>query len=132
MKKIYTFRGPKGKNGPPELKNGIEGPKSLWCDIFIVWEFYIEQEKIFFLGFRAQKRNFGPKIGMFVWYIHRLGILRGARKNNLLGGQIGQKRNVGPKKSKINVHTKKIKTSRHFKNCTLKMFLSNSKQKKKS
>jgi hypothetical protein len=52
---------------------------------------------------RAQKRNLGPKINMIVWYIHRLGILHGARKNILLGvkkadiGPRAQKRNLGPK-----------------------------------
>jgi hypothetical protein len=49
MKKVYTFKDQKGKNRPPEPKNGIWGPKSLWsCDISIDWEFYIEKEKIYF------------------------------------------------------------------------------------
>jgi hypothetical protein len=44
MKKIYTF-------GPPEPKNGVWGPKSVWsCDISIDREFYMEQEKIYFWG----------------------------------------------------------------------------------
>jgi hypothetical protein len=34
---------------------------------------------------RAQKRNLGPKISMVVGYVHRLGILQGARKYILLG-----------------------------------------------
>jgi hypothetical protein len=47
MKEIYTFRGQRGKNRPPEPKNGILGPKSIWsCDISIDREFYVEQEKI--------------------------------------------------------------------------------------
>jgi hypothetical protein len=33
--------------------------------------------------------------------------------------------------SKISFHTKKIKTSRHFKKCMLKMFMSDSKEKNK-
>jgi predicted acetyltransferase len=37
-----------------------------------------------------------------------------------------QKRNLGSNKSKINIRTKKIKTSRRLKECTLKKFLSDS------
>jgi hypothetical protein len=85
MKKIYTSRGPKGKNWPlepkngilvPKLvwscdisidqefnideliepKNGIWGPKSVWsCDISIDREFYMEHEKIYFWGSKRQK-----------------------------------------------------------------------------
>jgi hypothetical protein len=51
MKKIYTLRGEKGKNRPPEPKNGIWGPKSVWsCDISIDQEFNIDEEKIYFWG----------------------------------------------------------------------------------
>jgi hypothetical protein len=43
MKKIYTVGGEKGKNRPPEPKNGNWGPKSAWSsDISIDWEFYME------------------------------------------------------------------------------------------
>jgi hypothetical protein len=51
MKKIYIFRGPKGKNYPPEPKNGIWVPKLVWsCDISISidQEFNIDEEKIYF------------------------------------------------------------------------------------
>jgi hypothetical protein len=42
MKK-YTFGGQKGKNRPPEPKNGIGGLKSVWsCDRSIEREFYME------------------------------------------------------------------------------------------
>jgi hypothetical protein len=56
MKKIYTFRGQKGQNRPPEPKNGILGPKSVWsCDISNNWEFYMQQEKLYFRGLKRQK-----------------------------------------------------------------------------
>jgi hypothetical protein len=56
MKKIYTFGGQKVKNRPPEPKNQIWGPKSVWsCDISIDREFYIEQEKIYFWGTKRRK-----------------------------------------------------------------------------
>jgi hypothetical protein len=52
-----------------------------------------------------------------------LGILQGVRKYVLYRGQKGENkasepknRTQGPKISKINFHTKKIKTSRHLKN----------------
>jgi hypothetical protein len=45
MKKIYTFRGPRGKNWPPEPKNGIWVPKLVCsCDISIDQEFNIDEE----------------------------------------------------------------------------------------
>jgi hypothetical protein len=57
MKKIYTFRGPKGKNLPPEPKNGIWVPKSVRsCDISIDREFYMQQEKICFRGSKRRKQ----------------------------------------------------------------------------
>jgi hypothetical protein len=50
-KKKHTFEGQKGGYRPPEPKNGIWGPKSVWsCDISIDREFYMEQEKIYFWG----------------------------------------------------------------------------------
>jgi hypothetical protein len=50
-KKIYTFKGQKDQNRPPEPKNGIWGSKSIWsCDISIDKQFYMEQEKIYFWG----------------------------------------------------------------------------------
>jgi hypothetical protein len=56
MKKIYTFRGQKGENRPPEPKNGIWGPTSIWsCDISIDQEFYMEQEKYTFGGSKRRK-----------------------------------------------------------------------------
>jgi hypothetical protein len=53
--------------------------------------------------------------------IHRSRILPVVRKNILLGVKkakisLHQKRNSDPKKSKINIRVKKIKTSRPFKN----------------
>jgi hypothetical protein len=49
MKRIYTFRGPKGKNWPTELKKGIWVPKLVWsCDISIDQEFNIDEENIYF------------------------------------------------------------------------------------
>jgi hypothetical protein len=49
MKKIYTFRGRKGKNRPPEPKNGIWGQKPVWtCDISIDQEFNIDEENVYF------------------------------------------------------------------------------------
>jgi hypothetical protein len=49
MKKIYAFRGQKGKNKPSKPKNGIWGPKSVRsCDIFIDRKFYIDEENIGF------------------------------------------------------------------------------------
>jgi hypothetical protein len=74
MKKIYTFGGQKGKNRLPEPKNGIWGPKPVWsCDISIVQELYITQEKICFWGVKnakitlqSPKTEFGPKISMVV------------------------------------------------------------------
>jgi hypothetical protein len=69
IKKIYTIGGQKGANRPPEPKNGIWSPKSIWsCDISIEQEFYMEQEKRTFgvkkakIGPGAQKRNLGSKI----------------------------------------------------------------------
>jgi hypothetical protein len=42
IKKKYTFGGQKGEHRPPELKNGIRGPKSVWsCDISIERKFYM-------------------------------------------------------------------------------------------
>jgi hypothetical protein len=74
MKKIYTRRGQKGENRPPEPKNGIRGPKSVWsCDISIVREFYMELGKIYFWVKKAKISLQRPKI-----YIHRSGILHGA------------------------------------------------------
>jgi hypothetical protein len=56
MKKIYTFKGQKGKKTPPEPKNGIWRPKSVWsCDMSIDQEFYMEHEKIYFWGSKRQK-----------------------------------------------------------------------------
>jgi hypothetical protein len=44
--KKYTFGGQKGKNWPPEPKNGIWDPKSvLSCDISIKREFHMKQKK---------------------------------------------------------------------------------------
>jgi hypothetical protein len=61
MKK-YTFGGQKGKKRPPEPKNGIWGPKSVWsCDISIDREFYMEHEKIFFRGQKGKNRPPDPK-----------------------------------------------------------------------
>jgi hypothetical protein len=49
MKKKYTFGGQKGENRPPELKNGIWSPKSVWsCDMSIDQEFNIDEENIYF------------------------------------------------------------------------------------
>jgi hypothetical protein len=48
-KKKYTFGYQKGKNRPPEPKNGICGPKSVCsCDTSIDRKFNMEQEKIYF------------------------------------------------------------------------------------
>jgi hypothetical protein len=55
-KKKYTIWGRKGGKKPSEPKNGIWGSKSVWsCDISIDWEFYIEQEKIYFWGTKIRK-----------------------------------------------------------------------------
>jgi hypothetical protein len=55
-KKKYTFGGQKSENRPPEPKNEIWGPKSIWsCDISIDQEFYTEQEKISFWGSKMRK-----------------------------------------------------------------------------
>jgi hypothetical protein len=43
--KIYTFGGQKGKNWPPEPKNGIWGPKSVWLCDSIEREFHMKQKK---------------------------------------------------------------------------------------
>jgi hypothetical protein len=50
MKKIYKiYLRQKGKNRPPEPKNGIWGPKSVWsCVISIDQEFNIDEENIHF------------------------------------------------------------------------------------
>jgi hypothetical protein len=64
---------------------------------------------------------------------YRSGILH-VRKDILLGvkkvkiGFQSQKRNLGPKISKISFLTKKIKTSRHFKKCMLNVGLKKRKQ----
>jgi hypothetical protein len=66
MKKIYTFRGQKGKNRPPEPKNGIWDPKLVWsCDISIDREFYMEQEKYTFGGQKSENRPPQPKNGIW-------------------------------------------------------------------
>jgi hypothetical protein len=42
-KKKFSFGGQNGENRPPEPKNRIWGPKSIWsCDISIDQEFYME------------------------------------------------------------------------------------------
>jgi hypothetical protein len=98
-KKKYTFGGQKGEIKPSKPW----GPKSIWsCDISIDREFYMEQGKIYLWGSKKRKQGFRA-----------------------------QKRNLGPKKSKISFRAKKIKTSRHFKKCMLKKFLSGSKEKNK-
>jgi hypothetical protein len=49
MKKICTFRGSKGKNKPPELKNGIWVPKLVWsCDISNDQDINIDEENVYF------------------------------------------------------------------------------------
>jgi hypothetical protein len=55
-KKKCSFGGQKGENKLSEPKNEIWGPKSVWsCDISIDWEFYMEQEKIYFWGSKRRK-----------------------------------------------------------------------------
>jgi hypothetical protein len=55
-------------------------------------------------------------IGNFTW--SKKIILLGVKKAKTAFR--AQKRNLGPKNSKIYVRAKKIKTSRHFKKCTLR------------
>jgi hypothetical protein len=63
MKKICSFRGQNGKNRLPEPKDGIWGPKSLWsCDISIVREFNMEQEKRYFWGLKKRIKPQSPKM----------------------------------------------------------------------
>jgi hypothetical protein len=58
VKKIFTFRGQKGKNRPPEPKNGIWVPKLVCsCDISIDLKFYIDEEEYTFGG---QKGEYKP------------------------------------------------------------------------
>jgi hypothetical protein len=82
MKK-YTFGGLKGKNRPPEPKNGIWGLKSVWsCDIFIDQEFNIYEKNIYIFRGRkfenepAEPKNeiWGPKSVWSCPWIYRSGI----------------------------------------------------------
>jgi hypothetical protein len=69
-----------------------------------IGNFTCSKKKIYFWGSKrsnkpSEPKNgiLGPKINMAVWYIHRLWILHGARKNIILGGRNGENKPSGPK-----------------------------------
>jgi hypothetical protein len=78
-----------------------------------------------FVGQNQYNRVTCPSIGNFTW----------SKKICTFGGQRGKNKVSEPENgaqapiSKIGFRTKKIKTSRHFKKCMLKKFMSDSKEK---
>jgi hypothetical protein len=99
----------------------------------------MEQEKIYKkvkISSKSPKKEFGaqnqydrvtyPSIGNFTWIKKKYAIQDRISENK---PSEPKKRNFGPKTTKINIRTKIIKTSRHFKKCILKKFCRTQKKK---
>jgi hypothetical protein len=76
------------------------------------------------LGVKKVKTEFGAQ-NQYVRVIYQS--IKNFKRKKVLRVQ---KRKLGPKKSKVIFHAKKIKTSRHFKKCTLKKFCRTQRKKK--